>query len=174
MWKTWANLLTLIRFASILPCAWSILQEDWLTAATLFALAVVTDYLDGPLARRHGHASPLGGLLDHTTDALFVSVNLGALAYLGYLPGWLPPLVALAFTQYLLDSRALAGRPLRASWLGRNNGIAYFVLLGIPLISNALDLGWPPRAWISAFGWVLVASTLLSMLDRASALLRTR
>ena len=41
----------------------------------------------------------------------------------------LPGLVAAAFVQYTLDSRALAGQRLRASALGRWNGIAYFVLL---------------------------------------------
>ena len=81
-------------------------------------------------------------------------------------------LVLLAFAQYALDSRALAGASLRASRLGRWNGIAYFVLLGIPVIRDLLGLAWPGDGWVVALGWGLVASTVVSMGNRALALLR--
>lgn len=174
MWKTWANLLTAIRTLSIAPCAWAIVSGHWPLAAALFVVAALTDLLDGPLARRFGHASALGGLLDHATDALFVVVAVAALAWAGYGNWLLAPLIAAAFIQYALDSRVLAGQQLRASWLGRNNGILYFVLVGIPVIRNALTLSWPADLWINLFSWLLVATTLTSMLDRLLALLRQR
>lgn len=174
MWNSWANLLTLLRLACVLPCAWAMLQDDWTTAAVLFVIAVITDFFDGRLARRMGHVSVLGGLFDHATDALFVTIALGTLAALGLLPAWLAPLVALAFAQYMFDSQALQGHALRASWLGRNNGVAYFVLVGVPVIRNALELTWPADAWINAGGWLLVVTTLISMIDRGMALRRAR
>jgi len=174
MWNTWANLLTLLRFGCIGPCAWAIVSANWVTAALLFSLAVITDLVDGPVARRFQHESSLGGLLDHTTDAAFVSVNLAALACVGLTNALLPLLVAAAFIQYLLDSQALAGASLNTSWLGKNNGIAYFVLVGIAVIRNAFELHWPSDDWIIFGGWLLVASTLISMLDRLLALLRAR
>ncbi len=143
-------------------------------AGVLFALAAVTDFADGRVARHYGEVSRLGGLLDHTTDALFVSAGLGALAHQGLVPVPLPWLVAAAFLQYVLDSRATAGRPLRASALGRYNGIAYFVLLGIPVVRDALGLGWPGAWLVMGFGWVLVASTLVSMSERGRGWLRAR
>ena len=79
-----------------------------------------------------------------------------------------------AFAQYALDSRALAGRPLRASALGRWNGIAYFVLLGIPVVRDGLAIGWPPDALVRVLGWALVATTCASILDRLVALARAR
>ncbi|MCB1686462.1 MAG: CDP-alcohol phosphatidyltransferase family protein [Pseudomonadales bacterium] len=174
MWKSWANLLTLLRLACVVPCAWAMAHGDWLTAAALFTIAVITDFLDGPLARRLGTASPFGGLFDHATDAAFVTVALGTLGYLGYVPVWLAPLVALAFIQYMFDSSALQGHVLRASWLGRNNGVAYFVVVGFPVIRNAVGLDWPADPWILAAGWLLVLTTALSMLDRGVALLLVR
>ena len=48
--------------------------------------------------------------------------------------------MVLAFVQYAVDSRVQESRPLRASSLGRWNGIAYFVLLGVPVLRDAL--GW--------------------------------
>ena len=170
MWKTWANLLTGIRLLSLPPCAWAIASGRWSLAAGIFVLAIVTDLADGPVARRFDHASPLGGLLDHATDALFVSLNLAALAWIGMINAWLPPLIVLAFIQYMLDSRALAGAVLRTSRLGKLNGIAYFVLLGMPVISNALSWSWPPDSWIAALAWLLTATTLASMAERALVL----
>ncbi|MEJ2130507.1 MAG: hypothetical protein P8Y95_02525, partial [Gammaproteobacteria bacterium] len=89
-------------------------------------------------------------------------------------PGPLPVLVLVSFAQYVLDSRALAGQPLRASPLGRWNGIGYFVVAGAAIVRYALDLPWPPAQWILAAGWLLVVSTVLSMADRGYALLRAR
>lgn len=174
MWITWANLLTLLRIVSIVPCAWAILNQHWGMASLLFTLAVVTDLVDGPLARRFGQDSALGGLLDHATDAAFVTISLGALAFVGYGNLLLPGLIVAAFVQYALDSKALAGHRLKTSWLGKNNGIAYFVLVGVPVVRNGLGLSWPADLWIQLFGWLLLATTVISMLDRLVALLRER
>ena len=95
---------------------------------------------------------------------------LTALALQDIVPIFLPPLVALAFTQYVLDSKALAGRPLRASLIGRYNGIAYFILAGFPLCQWALGLDWFSVGIFNVCGWVLVATTVTSMMDRAIAL----
>lgn len=168
---TLANAITGTRVLSVPLLAAAVLAEARLAAAAVFVWAVVTDLVDGRLARRRGEVSNLGGLLDHSADALFCSVGLGALALTGVVPAPLPFLVALAFTQYLLDSRSIAGQPLRASFLGRWNGILYFVLLGIPVVRDALGLAWPGAALVAALGWALVVSTLLSMADRAWALL---
>ncbi len=173
-WLTWANGLTLFRLLAIGPVCWAIVTGHWPLAALLFALAALSDLADGPLARRYGHASPLGGLFDHGTDALFVSTALGALAAVGYINPYLSVLVALAFIQYMFDSKALAGAELKTSLLGRNNGIAYFVMVGIPVVREALALSWPPLVWIAALAWLLVLSTGISMLDRAITLLFKR
>lgn len=173
-WLTWANGLTLLRLIAIVPAVWAILSGHWRLAALLFAFAALSDLADGPLARRYGHATPIGGLFDHGTDALFVSTTLGALAAAGYINPYLPLLVALAFIQYMFDSKALAGAELRTSILGRNNGIAYFVMVGIPVVREALGFSWPPLTWIEAIAWLLVLTTGVSMLERGITLLRQR
>jgi hypothetical protein len=89
-------------------------------------------------------------------------------------PAPLPFLVALAFLQYTLDSKSLAGQPLRASFLGRWNGIFYFVMVGIPVVRDALGLAWPGPGLVMAIGWAMVASTVISMGDRGLALLKSR
>ena len=171
-WLTRANALTALRLLITPFMAWCIVREYEGLAHGLFWLAVATDLLDGRVARRYGEVSPLGGLIDHATDATFVATGLFAVAAAGHVPMLLPPLVLAAFLQYTLDSKALAGQTLRASSLGRWNGIAYFVLVGIPVVNHGLDLGWPPQSWTIAIGWALVATTLFSMGNRLVALLR--
>ncbi len=91
---------------------------------------------------------------------------LSALCYLGYVPWLLPLLVAASFLQYMADSRALRARALRGSFLGRCNGIGYFVLVALIVYRNALGLDWPSRSLLEALAWVLVLTSAASMLDR--------
>jgi len=73
------NILTLLRIVLIpvfvliyyLPFSWA-----HPIAALCFALAAVTDWLDGYLARKLGQTSALGAFLDPVADKLIVSVAL--------------------------------------------------------------------------------------------------
>ena len=179
-WLTLANGITLARFACAPMSLAAIFGGYWLFAAGLFVFAVLSDVLDGIVARRRGTASALGGLLDHSADAIYVAVTLWALAYVeakagtDVVPGILPLFIALAFLQYMLDSKSLAGKPLRGSWLGRCNGIAYFVFAGLVIGRKALGIDWPPDAVVYWTGLAIVVSTLASMLSRVSAFARQR
>jgi phosphatidylglycerophosphate synthase len=173
-WFTLANLFTLVRLAAAPLLAVAVCREAKLLAAALFWSAVASDFADGRIARSRGEASSLGGLLDHATDATFVSLGLFAFAAKGALSLLLPVLVVLAFAQYAADSRALEGRPLRTSRLGRWNGIGYFVLLGTPITRDLLGFTWPGPGLVSVLAWILVATTLASMVDRAHTLMAVR
>ncbi|MDG9923062.1 MULTISPECIES: CDP-diacylglycerol--glycerol-3-phosphate 3-phosphatidyltransferase [unclassified Pseudomonas] len=73
------NLLTVLRVALIpvfilffyLPFAWS-----YWAASAVFALAAVTDWFDGYLARRWEQSTPFGAFLDPVADKLMVAVAL--------------------------------------------------------------------------------------------------
>ena len=76
------NILTLIRIAFIpllvvlfyLPYSWSMLA-----AAVFFAIASITDWLDGYLARRWNQSTPFGAFLDPVADKLMVAIALALL-----------------------------------------------------------------------------------------------
>jgi cardiolipin synthase len=169
-WCTRANALTLSRLAIAPALALAIAAEQAVVATALFWLAVATDFADGVVARRYGEASTLGGLLDHAVDATFCVLGLAAHAAAGVVPWALPVLVAAAFAQYALDSKSLAGRPLRASRLGRWNGIAYFVAVAVPICRDTLGWSWPGASLVWWLAAGLAASSVVSMLDRLLAL----
>ena len=176
---TLANAISGARLVAAPFSLAAVLGGAWLVAAVIFVAAVVSDFLDGFVARRRGNASALGGVLDHTADAVFVTLTLWAIAYgeaqvrSDVVPGILPLFIALAFLQYLLDSKALAGQPLRTSVLGRINGVAYFVVVGVVVIRNALGIGWLADEVIYWSCLAVVVSTLISMLDRLRTLMKT-
>jgi uncharacterized membrane protein YgdD (TMEM256/DUF423 family) len=70
----------------------------------------------------------------------------------------------------MVDSKTLAGQPLRTSILGRWNGILYFVPVGIVVTRGLLGWNTPADGLVLTVGWALVASTVVSMADRGWAL----
>jgi phosphatidylglycerophosphate synthase len=176
-----AHVLTGTRLLAVAPAAWAFSRPDrvsvWLLAA-LVTVAIVTDVYDGPLARASGTASPGGMLFDHTTDFLFVTSGLAGAAMAGLVPGLLPGLIVVAFSQYVLDSYFLhRQKQLRMSVLGRWNGILYFVPLVQIVIARLGSLPVLPAlaaALVRPCATLLVATTLLSIADRALAPRRTR
>lgn len=78
------NLLTWLRIALIplfvgvfyLPDGWLPAQSLNVVATGLFALAAVTDWLDGWLARRLNQTSAFGAFLDPVADKLMVAAAL--------------------------------------------------------------------------------------------------
>jgi len=73
----------------------------------------------------------------------------------------------------MLDSKALAGASLKTSRLGRYNGIGYYILLGTGI--SAYILPWPALSTgVFLAAWLLVATTVISMGDRAIMLNRRK
>lgn len=169
-----ANWLSLSRLLLAPATAYAIFHTQWGIAAGLATAAVISDLADGPIARARNEVSAAGSLLDHGSDAIYVSCCLLALAAGGYIPFLLPLLVIASFSQYVLDSSALSGQQLRSSRLGRWNGIGYFALLPCLLFPPALFATFLPHALVSVAAWLLIISTVLSMLDRGWTLLQLR
>lgn len=171
-----AHILTGARLLLIIPVSLAFAYPDsfWSAFALCGVLiAIITDLTDGYAARRFGSPSAFGQAFDHTTDFLFVTGCLAALSFSSNMPIVLPIVIAVAFSQYVLDSYFLYRTPnLRMSWLGRWNGVLYFV----PLVMVALGR----EEWVGAIGpllltlvpivsYLLIISTLASIIDRAIA-----
>ena len=175
-----ANALTAIRLALVLPTAAAFARPELLTpivVVLLLCVAIVSDYLDGRVARTAGTASAKGQLFDHGTDCLFVTSGLTGAAMSGSMTPLLPALIPLAFGQYVVDSYVWhRQRRLRASFLGRWNGVLYFaplVLIAVSRLSFPASFASFLRLAAGVLGYLLVASTAASMIDRATTSFRS-
>ena len=132
----------------------------WLAFTAALLAATVTDWLDGPLARRLGPTA-LGAALDIEADSWLTLWCAGAAVAWGGLP-WLclaPPL--LRYAQPLLD--LCAGRLPHGGgpWWSRVTGVAQMVLL----IGALAPVAGPERA--AVFGvavWPISGAQLVTLL----------
>lgn len=143
------NILTLLRIAAI-PLLVILLiphgtpgvrpeaqtQEAGFWAAALFALASITDWLDGYLARRMGIVTVFGKFLDPIADKLIVMAALIMLLPYGNVPAWMV-LVILGREIIITGLRGIAsteGIVIAASELGKFKTIFQIVaILGLLL-----------------------------------------
>jgi cardiolipin synthase (CMP-forming) len=83
------NLITIGRLIIVPLVIVMIMQGRWAGAFVLFAVAGVSDAIDGFIARRFNMRSEFGSYIDPLADkALLVSIYV-TLAIVGVLPGWL-------------------------------------------------------------------------------------
>ena len=69
-------------------------QDGWRIAATVvFAIASLTDRLDGELARRRGLITDLGKIVDPIADKALIGTALVGLSWLGELSWWVTVIV---------------------------------------------------------------------------------
>jgi CDP-diacylglycerol--glycerol-3-phosphate 3-phosphatidyltransferase len=99
--STWniANALTLVRLLLVPVFAWLLLARGGddgrlrALAAATFALAAVTDRVDGQLARRRGLVTDVGKIADPIADKALMGTALVGLSVLGELAWWVTVVV---------------------------------------------------------------------------------
>jgi CDP-diacylglycerol--glycerol-3-phosphate 3-phosphatidyltransferase/cardiolipin synthase len=92
---TWLRIVLIPVFVGVyyLPDAWlSPAARNW-TGMTIFAVAALTDWFDGWLARRWGQTSAFGAFLDPVADKLMVAAALIVLVMLDRAPAYLAMII---------------------------------------------------------------------------------
>lgn len=115
------------------------------TAGAIFLAAVLTDWLDGHIARNTSQVTALGKLLDPIADKLLISTALIALVQVGRAPAWMVVLIVgreLAITG-LRTVAASQNIIIHASYFGK-----YKMLAEVAAVTF-LILDWPPQQWHS-------------------------
>jgi len=130
--------------------------------------AVVTDFLDGRLARASGRASDARRIFDHGADILFLLPGLTTLAWARRVPTLLPAAAALAFALYAADGwrRARgAGLDLQPSRAGAAAGVANYAVAMLASGALWLRVGALARLAYGA-GLAAAALNLAAAIDR--------
>lgn len=84
----YANWVTLARWALLLYAAYSYPQWPDYVVFLLFLTVIISDGIDGYLARRYQQSTDVGGLLDVETDALMSALLAGIHYQEGIVGGW--------------------------------------------------------------------------------------
>lgn len=83
------NLISILRVFLTIPVVWALLAQEYGLALALFAVAGISDGVDGFLAKYFRWESRLGGMLDPLADKTLLVFSYLALGWLGLIPLWL-------------------------------------------------------------------------------------
>ena len=158
------NVLTVLRMVAVPVIVVALLDETPngdAFAAGVFALAALTDGLDGYFARSRDAVTTFGKLMDPLADKLLIVAALVSLVSLDRLAAWVA-MVIIARELAVTGLRAVAverGIVISASWLGKAKTIlqvaAVFALI-------ATD---PAPLWVDLLVYSAVAMTVISGAD---------
>ena len=136
-----------------------------LTAAIVFVLAGVTDWLDGWLARRFNQSSAFGAFLDPVADKLMVAVTLCVLVQSH-------PTALLAITAAVIVGREIAVSALRewmafvgergrvkVQWVGKIKTVMQIIAIVVLLLERDRD-AQILRFWLVGESLLVIAAVL--------------
>jgi CDP-diacylglycerol--glycerol-3-phosphate 3-phosphatidyltransferase len=132
--------------------------------ATIFAVASLTDWLDGYIARRRGQVTGLGQWMDPLADKLLVTAALISLVQLGLAPAWMVAVIlgrelSVTVLRSVVHAR---GQSLPASSLGKVKMAAQIaavlLLLGPRQVPELAVIGYVAL-------WVATIMALVSAID---------
>jgi cardiolipin synthase len=144
---TFANQLTLLRMFLIPAFIVLLVEGERGWALAVFAIAGITDGLDGIIARRSGQKTTLGAWLDPMADKLmlasaFVVLTLPNLGLANKLPLWLTALiisrdVGIVITVAIVNL-AIGRRTFLPSIFGKAATATYIVTVTMAMLFNYL------------------------------------
>ncbi len=154
------NLLTVIRIALVPFFVLFVLKGELFTAAVVFALAGITDALDGYIARRFDMRTPLGVLLDPLADKIMQVSAFVVLAWAGFIPVFLTLLVILRDLVILGGYWAvrLSGRTVEVvpAAIGKATTIIQIVMVLFVLLVGGGE------GWRGVLFWAMVVITTVA------------
>ena len=169
-----ANVLTMLRIALVpvfvvllyLDAEGTLTQPEatngmwrW-AAAGVFLAAMVTDKIDGDLARSRGLITDFGKIADPIADKLLIGAGLVMLSLLGELPWWVTVLILireLGIT--VLRMAMLRTQVMPASRGGKLKTVLQSAGLQLMLLPLVVIAGWLADA---AF-WIMIAALVVTV-----------
>ena len=158
------NTLTLLRIFLVPVVVVALLDETPngdAIAAGVFALAALTDGLDGYIARSRGDITTFGKLMDPLADKLLVTAALVSLVSLGRLEAWIA-MVIIAREFAVTGLRGVAaeqGVVIQASVLGKIKTAIQVVAIVALIATDPAPLG------VDILVYVMLAVTVASGVD---------
>jgi CDP-diacylglycerol--glycerol-3-phosphate 3-phosphatidyltransferase len=170
-----ANVLTGVRLV-LVPVFLVLLfvgdghETFWRIAAfVVFAVAVITDRLDGALARSYGMVTEFGTLADPIADKALIGAALIGLSILGDLPWWMTVLIMVReIGVTALRFAVLRHGVIPASRGGKLKTLVQAVAIGLFVLP--LSGAWLAGAWVVM--WAAIVLTVLTGVDYVVSAIR--
>ena len=165
------NVLTVLRIMLVPALVVALLGDTPsgdIFAAAVFALASLTDFVDGYLARARDSVTTFGKLMDPLADKLLIVAALISLVSLHRLAAWVAMVIItreLTVTVLRLGATQ-AGVVMSASMFGKAK-----TCLQIAAVLSVIAVHGQPL-WVSVLLYITVVVTVLSGLDYAFGLRR--
>jgi CDP-diacylglycerol--glycerol-3-phosphate 3-phosphatidyltransferase len=159
------NVLTMLRILLVPVLVVALLNETSngdLLAAIVFALASLTDAMDGYLARSRNAITTFGKLMDPIADKLLIIAALVALVSLDRLAAWVA-MVIIAREVAVTMTRMQAtqqGVVIAANWWGKAKTIVQVAAIFLLIVA-----GDPSPVWVDGVVYGAVAITIVSGVD---------
>ena len=133
-----ANFLTGLRLVLVPIFMFALFYETGhdfagrIVAFVIFAIACITDRLDGVLARNYGMATEFGAFVDPIADKALIGSALIGLSMLGDLPWWVTVLILTREVGVTLLRVAVIRRGvIAASWGGKLKTVVQALAIGL-------------------------------------------
>lgn len=160
------NILTLSRILSV-PVFLVLMLDPAparvLSAAAVFTLASVTDWLDGYLARKWGQVTKIGKLLDPIADKILVTSALVILVRMDVIAAWIAVVIIgreFAVTG-LRSIAATDGIVIPAEKAGKYKVVMQIIAVVSLLLDHHLAFGWLSRVGTATL-WVAMVLGIYS------------
>ena len=159
-----ANIVTVIRIL-LAPVFIVLLLDDGgkdgflrYAAAILFVFAIVTDSVDGLLARQRNLVTDLGKLIDPIADKVLTGGALVGLSILGEVPVWITVVILVREVGItVFRFIALRDRVIAASWLGKVKTVSQAVAISFALFPFWQVVG----DWVNGLNATLIVIALV-------------
>lgn len=175
------NLITTLRIILVPIFVIYLMNDNFLSALTVFVLAGVSDGVDGLVARMFNQKSRLGAYLDPMADKILLVAAFIILAVRGFIPSWLTVIVITRDVLILLGTLFLFLQNndfnIRPSLLSKINTCFQLGTVFLVLAKESLDFLThltPWIYWVTAFltiasGLGYIRSWFLMMGERSDA-----
>jgi CDP-diacylglycerol--glycerol-3-phosphate 3-phosphatidyltransferase len=138
-------------------------------AFVIFTVAIITDRLDGLLARNYGMATEFGAFVDPVADKTLIGSALIGLSMLGDLPWWVTVLIlARELAVTLLRLAVIRRGVIPASWGGKLKTVVQALAIGL----FVLPLSGPFLVVASVVMALAIVLTVVTGIDYVASTVR--
>ncbi len=124
--------ISTIRLATLPLILYFFITGAQVWCLLVFGIAIVTDLIDGYIARKLNAATKWGAYFDATIDFTFIIGIFIAFIIKGYYPAWIMLLIVLSFGQFIISSRY--SKKIYDP-LGKYIGSVLYIAIALTLIS---------------------------------------